>query len=54
MLIKKFLYFNKAEIIELSGNACKDNNFSRISPRHLFLAIETDQELHSVFIQLSN
>lgn len=38
-----------AEIIELSGNAAKDNKRTRISPRHIRLAIEKDEELSEMF-----
>jgi len=42
------LEYLSAEILELSGNAARDNKKVRIIPRHILLAVRNDEELNNL------
>ena len=49
MYMAAVLEYMVAEVLELAGNAAKDNKKARIIPRYIQLAVRNDDELNTFF-----
>ena len=38
-----------SEVLELAGNAARDNKRTRITPRHVYLAVRNDEDINKLF-----
>ncbi len=48
VFLASVLEYLTAELLELAGNAAKDNKKQRIVPRHIMLAVKNDDELSTL------
>jgi len=40
------MQYDATEILEMAGNAARDNKKTRITPRHLIIVIKSDEEFN--------
>ncbi|NXS88568.1 H2A2 protein, partial [Erpornis zantholeuca] len=49
VFLSAVLEYMVAEVLELAGNAARENKKTRILPRHIQLAVRSDEELNKFF-----